>query len=45
MRVHCVVSLKEISFINFLPKNCEEEKYFLEIKASIKALRRTTPEM
>jgi len=28
-----------------LPQNSEDEKYFLEIKASIKNLRRTTPEM
>lgn len=37
--------LKLINFINFLPQNCEEEKYFLEVKASIRQLRRTTPEL
>jgi len=44
-RVHIVITLKEISFINFLPQNDESEKYFLEIKASVLAMRRTNPEL
>ncbi len=44
-RVQLFIAFSEIKFINFLPKNCEEEKYFLEIKASIRNSRRTTPEM
>lgn len=44
-RVHLVISLKEISFINFLPQNDENEKYYMEIKASIKEMRQTTPEL
>jgi len=37
--------LIDISFINFLPVNWEEEKYFLEIKAGNKPPRLTTAEM
>eukprot|EP00825_Cyclidium_porcatum_P035990 TRINITY_DN3780_c0_g1_i4.p1 TRINITY_DN3780_c0_g1~~TRINITY_DN3780_c0_g1_i4.p1 ORF type:complete len:312 (-),score=53.28 TRINITY_DN3780_c0_g1_i4:54-989(-) len=44
-RIHILITLIDISFINFLPVNWEEEKYFLEIKSSTKAPRKTNPEM
>lgn len=44
-KVHVVIRLIDISFINFLPVNWEEEKYFLEIKAGNKPMKKTTPEM
>lgn len=39
-----VLGLKDIKFINFLPQNEENEKYYLEIKASVRAMRETIPE-
>lgn len=44
-KIHLVITLIDISFINFLPANWEEEKYFLEIRSSIKPPRKTNPEM
>lgn len=44
-RVQLYIGLTKIEFVNFMPKNIESEKYFMEIKASVRALRTTTPEM
>lgn len=44
MKIHIFIELKNISIINFLPLVDESEKYFLEIKASTRSLRRTNPE-
>ncbi|EAS06863.1 hypothetical protein TTHERM_00725820 (macronuclear) [Tetrahymena thermophila SB210] len=44
-RVQLYVCFQKIEFINFLPQNIESEKYFMEIKASVRAPRTTTPEL
>jgi hypothetical protein len=45
VKIKIIVTLEEIAFINFYPMLHESEKYFLEIKAAIRPLRRTTPEL
>ncbi|EAR99400.2 hypothetical protein TTHERM_00133660 (macronuclear) [Tetrahymena thermophila SB210] len=44
-RIHLVINVKEIAFVNFLPVSSETEKYFMEIQASIHEIRRTNPEI
>ncbi|KAL4508452.1 hypothetical protein ABPG72_003756 [Tetrahymena utriculariae] len=44
-RVHLIINVKEIAFVNFLPVSSETEKYFMEIQASIHEIRRTNPEI
>jgi hypothetical protein len=45
LKIQVIIKLIDISFINFLPVNWDQEKYYMEIKAGDKASRKTTPEV
>ena len=45
LKIQVIIKLIDISFINFLPVNWDQEKYFMEIKAGSKPSRKTTPEL
>lgn len=45
LKIQVIIKLIDISFINFLPVNWDQEKYYMEIKAGDKPSRKTTPEV
>lgn len=43
LRVQLYIAFTSIEFVNFLPTHSERETYYMEIKASTKKPRITTP--